>query len=95
MGNRMRLQIASRVISIVLASFALGALVIAIDAQEAKTLESFSTIQDLLAYENSFRLDSYWLCVLVCVLAGFAYVGLVEGVALLVRIGTERAFSRD
>ena len=88
----MQLQIGSRVISIILISFAIGALAFAFEVQEAKTIESFTTLQDLIAYEKSYELGSYWLCVLLLLLVGFAYVGLVEGVALLVRMGIGRAF---
>jgi len=86
----MQLQIISRVLAIFLISLALGGLVFALDRQEAQLLDELTTREDLLAYVKSYHFNSYWMNSLVVLLAGFAYVGLVEGLALLVRVLTKR-----
>jgi hypothetical protein len=76
-------------------SFPLAAIGLKMEQQDQAALQSLSTREDVLAYVQSYHLDSYWVCLIVVVLAGFAYLGLVEGVGLLIRAFAGRKTSNS
>ena len=87
----MQVQIASRVLAIILTAFPLAALGFEFDRQERGLLAAFSTYEELRAYVESDLLSSYWACFGLVLLSGFAYVSVIEGIALVLRLGMARA----
>ncbi len=87
----MQAQIASRVVAIILTAFPLAGVGLAFDQQERDLLAAFPTYEELRAYVESYLLSSYWACFGLVLVAGFAYLSLIEGIALLLRLGLARA----
>ncbi len=83
----MQVQIASRVLAIILTAFPLAALGYEFDRQERDSLAAFSTYEEVRAYIESGLLSSYWACFGAVLLGGFAYLAMIEGVAFLLRLG--------
>ncbi len=87
-------HIASRVGAIVLAAIPLAGLALAFERQDRHALEEYNTYPELRAHLESGLLDSYWAGFGLVILAGFAYVALIECVAFVLRLAFRRAKGR-